>query len=75
LAFSRAHTSHLLTISVLFVFEVENSEPHNWQRRHSNVVHLVNNFFVKWLPRENRLESKHKLYDDVEDVLVEAVVD
>jgi hypothetical protein len=38
-----------LGLSILMVFEVKNSEPHNWQRSHSNVVHLVDNFFVKWL--------------------------
>jgi hypothetical protein len=54
------------------VLEVKYSIQHNVETNEGNIVKLVNERFVKGLSTENRPESKPKLGENVQHVLVES---
>jgi hypothetical protein len=54
------------------VLKVKYSIQHNVETNEGNIVKLVNERFVKGLSTENRPESKPKLGENVQHVLVES---
>jgi len=62
-----------LHINILPVLEVKDAVEKNWQGSHGDVVHLIDQLFVKGLSGEGCEESEIELWYHIEEVLVEVV--
>jgi len=60
---------------VLLVFKVEQSEEHDWQRGHGDIVKLIDEWFVERLAREHGPEAKEELCGHIQNILVEGIQD
>jgi hypothetical protein len=57
------------------MFKIEQSIEHYRQRGHSDVIKLIDEWFIERLAREHGPESKEELRSHIQNIFVESVQD